>query len=114
MGEFTGTGDQHWNNAQNDNNLAKSGTGETKEDGYETDVPGIKADDQVQKGTEIFPAFKVDPDEFFSNQKADRKKIRFKNGSKVGEYMRKTRNSGRPFYIKTTTKDGTTYSRKLR
>lgn len=112
MGELTGNGDNHLRNAQNDQNM-KSGT-EEKPDGYPTDVDGVQADDVVKYGKEEFPAFNVTPQEFFSNQQADRKKIRFKNGSKVGEYMRKTRNAHRPFYIKTTASDGKKYTRKIR
>lgn len=112
MGEFTGTGDQHLKTAQSDTNM-KSGT-EEKPDGYPTDVEGVNADDVVKYGKEEYPAFNVTPQEFFSNQRADRKKLRFKNGSKAGEYMRKTRNGHRPFYIKTTAADGKQYTRKIR
>ncbi len=114
MGEFTGTGDQHYQDAVKDDNLSKAGTGVDNEDGYQTDVPDVKADDVIKKGKEEFPCFDVSSQEFFSNQKADRKKLRFKNNSKVGEYMRKTRNSGRPFFIRTTAKDGVKYTRKVR
>lgn len=113
MGEFTGTGDEHVKNAISDDNL-KSGTGEQKEDGYPTDVDGIKADDIIKYGKEEFPAFNVTPEEFFSNQQSDRKRIRFKKDSKAAQYMRSTKNGARPFYIKTTAKDGKTYTRKLR
>jgi len=112
MGEISGQGDDHIKSAQNDIN-AKSGT-EDKPDGYQTDVPDINADDVIRHGKDEFPAFNVSPEEFFSNQQADRKRMRFKNGSKVGEYMRKTKNYHRPFYVKTTTKDGRSYTRKVR
>lgn len=112
MGEISGQGSDHLRNAQNDIN-AKSGT-EDKPDGYPTDVDGISADDIIKHGKEEFPAFHVTPEEFFSNQQSDRKRMRFKNHSKVGEYMRKTRNYHRPFYIKTQTKDGKSYTRKIR
>ncbi|MFW6015001.1 MAG: hypothetical protein ACOCRK_01030 [bacterium] len=111
MGEFTGR-DQHTEKAEQDRNVSKFGSG--SEEGYQTDVEGIKADDVVKYGKEEYPLFKVTPEEFFNNQKADRRKMRFKNGSKVGEYMRKTRNGARPFYIKTQTKSGDEYVRKIR
>ena len=112
-GAFTGDGDQHVKNAHDDENM-KSGTGVEREDGYPTDVEGVTADDVVKYGKEEFPAFNVTPEEFFSNQQADRKRMRFKNGSKAAQYMRKTRNQGRPFYIKTKTRDGKSYTRKIR
>lgn len=112
-GEFMGNGDEHLNTAQGDENM-KAGTGVEKEEGYPTDVEGINADDVVKYGKEEFPAFNVTPEEFFSNQKADRKRIRFKKDSKAAQYMRKTRNGARPFYLKTTASDGKTYTRKIR
>ena len=111
-GAFTGDGDQHVKNAQGDENM-KSGT-EERPDGYPTDVEGVTADDVIKYGKEEFPAFNVTPDEFFSNQQSDRKRMRFKNNSKAAQYMRKTRNQGRPFYIKTKTRDGKIYPRKIR
>lgn len=113
MGEFTGSGDSHIKSASDDQNKAKFGSGENEE-GYPTDVEGVKADDVIKQGTEEYPVFKVSSQEFFSNQKADRKKIRFNKDSKAGEYMRKTRNGARPFYLKTQSADGTEYVRKIR
>lgn len=113
MGVFTDGGDEHVKNAMDDHNSI-AGTGKESDEGYPTDVEGVNADDIVKYGKEEYPAFEVSPQEFFSNQKADRKKLRFKNGSKAGEYMRKTRNGARPFYIKTTAADGTKYTRKIR
>lgn len=113
-GEFTGNGDQHYNAAQNDFNASKVGTGQEREEGYPTDVEGVAADDIVKNGKDEYPAFEVTPNEFFQNQRAERQRLRFKNGSKVGQYMRNTKNTGRPFYIKTTTKDGRKYTRKIR
>lgn len=112
MGVFTGDGNQHLKIAQGDENM-KAGTGE-KIDGYPTDVPDLKADDLIKIGKEEYPAFNVTPEEFWSNQQADRKRIRFKKESKAGYYMRHTRNGARPFYIKTTANDGKTYTRKIR
>jgi len=112
MGELTGNKDGHQENIAKDYNTSKFGAG--SEEGYATDVEGVTADDVVKNGKEEYPLFKVSSKEFFDNQKSDRKKIRFANNSKVGEYMRKTKNSHRPFYIKTTAPDGHTYTRKIR
>lgn len=111
MGEFTGGSVDHTRNAQDDENISKSGADQGS---YQTDVPDIEADDVIKKGMEEYPVFDVTPQEFFSNMSADRKKIRFKNGSKVTTYKNKTKNTGRPFYIKTTASDGKTYTRKIR
>lgn len=113
MGEFTGGSVDHLRNAQDDENM-KAGTGVESEEGYPTDVEGVNADDIVKHGKEEYPAFNVTPQEFFSNQQADRKRIRFKKDSKAAQYMRNTRNAGRPFYLKTTASDGKTYTRKIR
>lgn len=110
MGAFTGDETQI-------NNLAvdqSQKSGEDIDDGYPTDVEGIKADGKVTYGKEEFPKFKVTPKEFFSNMKADRRRIRFAKDSKAGEYMRKTKNQARPFYLETTTADGKSYVKKVR
>ena len=67
MGVFTGNGDQHVTNANDDINQ-KAGTGIETEEGYPTDVESINSDDVVKKGTERYPAFNVTPHEFFQNQ----------------------------------------------
>jgi hypothetical protein len=73
--------------------------------GYATDVEDIFADGS--KGD--IPVFDVSPDEFNNNMKMDRRRLRFKAGSKAAEYMRKTKYN-RPFWIRNT-KDG--YMRKI-
>jgi hypothetical protein len=73
--------------------------------GYATDVEDIFADGS--KGD--IPVFDVSPEEFNDNMKMDRRRLRFKKGSKAAEYMRKTQYN-RPFWIRNT-KDG--YMRKI-
>lgn len=113
MGEFTGYGTP-FDKAVTDRNTSVSGTGENQETGYPTDVEDVNADDVIKKGKEEYPVFNVSQDEFWSNMKADRKRLRFKNGSKAQQYMRRTRNGARPFYIKTHDQNGKEYVRKVR
>lgn len=112
MGEFTGS-NSNLTNAIQDVNIA-TGRNDGERSPFATDVEGIEADDVVKKGIEEFPVFNVDTQEFFSNQKSDRKRIRFKVGSKAGQYMQKTKNGLRPFYIRTTDSSGVSYTRKVR
>lgn len=114
MGIFTDGGNEHIQNAANDTNVSKSGTGVEKENGYPTDVNDVYADDVIKKGMEEFPVFNVSPGEFFDNMSSDRKKIRFKNGSKVTTYKNKTKNSHRNFYIRTIDNAGKTYVRRIK
>ena len=93
-------------------NQANFGT-EEKPDGYPTDVEGVFADDVIKKGSDEFPVFNVSKDEFFSNMQANRKRVRFKSDSKVRSYIQKTKNGGRPLYIKTND-NGKEYVRKLK
>lgn len=73
--------------------------------GYATDVEDVFADGS--KGD--IPVFDVSPEEFNNNMKMTRRRLRFKQGSKAAEYMRKTKYT-RPFWIRNT-KDG--YMRKI-
>lgn len=61
---------------------------------FKTDVEDIHADGQ-RNG---LPVFKVSKDEFYSNMKSDRKRLRFKSGTKMQQYMNKTRYKN-PFFI---------------
>jgi hypothetical protein len=111
MGEFTtSTGEDK---CSKEREMSTFGTGIEKETGYPTDVEGIMSDDVIKKGIEEFPVFNVSKEEFFSNMKADRKRIRFKSDSKVRSYIQKTKN-GRPLYIKTKDSNGQEYVRKLK
>ena len=115
MGEFTGT-NLNLYNANRDMNTASGRTDtnqEAPETGYPTDVEGVSSDGQIEKGTDKFPVFKVTPQEFWSNQKASRKKIRFKNGSAAQQYSTKSKYA-RTFYIETSDSKGVKYRRKIR
>lgn len=81
------------------------GEGGEQPKGVPTDVDGVFADGT--KGDA--PVFDVTPEEFMNNMKMDRRRLRFKNGSKAAEYMRQTRYN-RPFWIRNS-KDG--YMRKI-
>ncbi len=107
MGEILGG----ISNAVNDYNLAR--VGQDTEDGFETDVPGVKANGFVQIGTEKFPRFDVDKNEFYQNSHDDRKRFRFKTGSDVQKYMQGTKYR-RPFYISFKDEKGRRYTKKLK
>ena len=97
-----------------DKDANQGGTGQEQENGYPTDVDGVHADDVVKQGKEEFYLFDVDPEEFYSNMGSDRKKLRFKSSSNVTQYKNKTKNSLRPFYIRTQDKNGQSFTRKIR
>ena len=73
--------------------------------GVPTDVDDVFAD--AVKGDA--PVFDVSQEEFNNNMKMDRRRLRFRQGSKAAEYMRKTKYT-RPFWIRNT-KDG--FMRKI-
>lgn len=80
------------------------------EDGFDTDVEGVKADGEKQG----MPVFNVTKDEFFQNMNYGRKRLRFKSGSPIQTYMQGTRYRN-PFWI--SYKDegsGKQYIRKIK
>lgn len=80
---------------------------------FETDVEGVMANDIVRQGTNEFPVFDCTEDEFYQNMKHGRKRLRFKQGSAASSYMSGSKYK-RPFYIRTTTSNGETYTRKIK
>lgn len=84
---------------------------------FETDVPGIFADEEMQWGIESFPVFNVTPEVF--NQKTDfegdnyRKKLIPDEGTSLENYLNNTETS-RPFYLKTDGPDGDPIFKKIR
>lgn len=110
MGEFT-NGESPDQVAANDKRAATQGT-TGPEDGFETDVSGVKANDFVQRGTEKFPIFDVGEKEFMQNMTHGRKRVRFKTGTPAQAYMKGTRYN-RPFYIRHE-KEGKKYVRKIK
>ena len=105
------SGDNH----SNDNANTTTMGGEQGEDfqGYDTDVPDLKADDVVRQGKDEFPCFDVEKDEFYQNMQDGRRRLRFKSGSKAQQYMQNTRYN-RPFYVRTTDENGKKYVRKIK
>jgi hypothetical protein len=74
-----------------------------------TDVEGIFADGQKNN----LPVFDIDHGDFYANMKADRQRVRFKNDSAAGQYLRNTHYK-RPFYLRTTSPDGQQLLRKVK
>lgn len=69
---------------------------ETSPDGFDTDVPGVKA-----QGTKNgLPVFDVEENEFYNNMKADRKRLRFNSDAPVSQYLRQTKYN-QSFFIRT-------------
>jgi len=79
-----------------------------------TDVKDVMADDTVKIGTNEFPVFSCSKNEFFNNMSNDRKRLRFKSGSKVQQYMKGTKYKNRDFYISYTDDNGKSYRRKIK
>jgi len=79
-----------------------------------TDVKDVCADDIVKMGSNEFPVFNCSKDEFFNNMNNNRKRLRFKTGSKVQQYMQGTRYKNRDFYISYTDDNGKTYRRRIK
>ena len=103
MGEFT-SGDFPDKIAASDSDI------KVEPDGIETDVLDVRADGE-RNG---MPVFKVTRDKFYQNMTFGRKRLRFDSGSKVQEYMQKTKYN-RPFWISyTDDKDGKEYVRKVK
>jgi len=67
---------------------------EVKQVEFDTDVPDVKADG-VKMG---LPVFNVDDKDFYQNFNFGRRRLRFTSGSKVQQYMAKTRYN-KPFWI---------------
>ncbi len=99
--------------AVKDKETNQAGTGQGHEQGYETDC-GVKADDVIKQGTEEYPVFDIPKKYFYSNMEGNRKRMRFPSGSNVQQYVQKTRNSLRPFYVRCTDDNGKSYVRKIR
>lgn len=79
-------------------------------DGYETDVPDVRADGLRND----IPVFKVSRPEFYQNMTFGRKRLRFTSGTTVQKYMKGTRYN-RPFFISyVDDKDGKEYVRKIK
>lgn len=107
MGEFSnGNIQQQKIAADHEPKAPEKEQGQEEPKGVPTDVDGVYADAEKMG----MPVFDVTPEEFYNNMKMDRKRLRFKNGTKVQQYYRNTRYS-RPFWIRNS-EDG--YMRKIK
>jgi hypothetical protein len=102
MGEFT-TGVSPETLAQKDREITT--------DKVPTDVEDVFADGQYQRDRLFI--FDVPEGEFDQNSEAGRRRMRFKTGSTVQQYLQKTRYTV-PFYIRTTRGDGKSYIRRVK
>ena len=103
MGDFT-------DGSQSPTDLAASDSAITGEPGkVETNVDGVFADGEKTG----FPVFDVTRDEFNQNMDFGRKRLRFKGGTPVQQYMRGTRYS-QPFWIAHKNDKGERYVRKIK
>jgi len=112
MGAFTNDGGEAINKPEEEIETSAD-TDKDETSGFPTDVPDLKADDFVQQGTEKYPVFKVDYNEFYQNMSHGRKRLRFKSGSTAQQYMAKTQYN-RPFFVQFTDTDGKTYNRRIK
>jgi hypothetical protein len=83
------------------------------ERGVPTDVENLYANDKVAHGGAEYPCFDVEPESFYQNMENGRKRLRFKPGSPVQQYMAKTKYRI-PFFIRTTDTNGKSYTRKVK
>jgi len=106
MGEFTG-GDYDYPStvAAKDNEITNT------PDQVATDVEGIFANGQYNKDRLFI--FDVPENEFDQNSEAGRRRMRFKSGSTVQQYLQKSKYTV-PFYIRTTRSDGKSYIRRVK
>ena len=105
MGELSGI--------NNDQQTKQDGDVVKDEEGFETDVEGVKANSFIQHGSDKFPCFDVPKDSFFQNMKDGRKRIRFKNGTPEQQYMQKSKYQ-RKFYIKYSDENGKAFVRTVK
>jgi hypothetical protein len=108
MSELFGYGTQptHQDTARNDEVPMRD-----NDDGFDTDVEGVRAN--AQYGPHNLPVFDVEPETFYQNSEFGRKRMRFPTDSGPQKYMQGSRYS-RPFYIRTTNKDGKQYIKRVK
>ena len=66
---------------------------------FETEVPGVFADDKVQYGMEEFPMFDVSADIGLGVSDKGRRQIPFEQGSSVDNYVKNSQ-VNRDFYVR--------------
>ena len=79
------------------------------EDGFATDVDGVMANGE----REGKPVFDVEHGEFYQNMEFGRKRLRFKSGSNIQQYMQGTKYKN-PFFIRYTDDNGKQYIRRVK
>lgn len=106
MGELISGDMSHQERARNDEVPLTGG-----EEGFDTDVEGVKA--SAIYGPHSLPVFDVEHDEFYQNSEYGRKRMRFKKDGVVQKYMQGSKYM-KPFYIRTTAKDGKQYIKRVK
>jgi len=86
---------------------------EQDERGVPTDVEGVFAQGKMKHGGGEYPVFDTDETDFYGNMADSRKRLRFKSGSPVQQYMQKTKYKI-PFFIRHTNDKGQVYTRKIK
>ena len=108
MGEFTaGDTPQDATKTDGDNEV------ETKDDGFQTDVDGVKSQTSVKRGTDEFPCFDVSSKEFFQNMQGGRRRIRFSRDTPQSKYFQGSKYN-RKFFIKYTDDSGKALVRSIK
>jgi hypothetical protein len=79
------------------------------EGGVPTDVEDVMANGE----REGKPVFDVEHGEFYQNMEFGRRRLRFKSGSNIQQYMQRTRYN-KPFFIRYKDEDGKEYIRRVK
>jgi len=105
MGEMLGAENGHSPETIAQQDLAVS----EPEGGVATDVEDVMANGE----REGKPVFDVEHGEFYQNMEFGRKRLRFKSGSNIQQYMQRTRYN-KPFFIRYTDDNGKQYIRRVK
>ena len=115
MGAFTNDGGPPSTQPeeQEEVEVKKDDEQEKELEGFATDVDGVMADKEFNRGIDKFPVFKVTKADFYQNMSNGRKRLRFKTGSGAQQYMKGTKYK-RAFYIEYTDSKGKSYNRRIK
>jgi len=83
------------------------------EDGFQTDVDGVKSQGSIKRGKDEFPCFDVSYKEFYQNMEGGRRRIRFDRDTPQQKYFQKSKYQ-RKFYIKYTDDKGKALVRPIK
>jgi len=86
---------------------------EKTDDGYQTDVPDVKAQSSVKRGKDEFPCFDVSQKEFYQNMQGGRRRIRFNRDTPQQKYFQGSKYQ-RKFFIKYTDDNGKSMVRSIK